>query len=201
VRPDLDIVAEMVGRDASVLDLGCGDGALLEHLIRRRGCSGHGVERDVERFHECIARGVPVTQGDLEEELPRIPEDSYDCAVLSLTLQATRHPDRVLEGMRRVASRQIVSLPNFGHWRLRLDLARGGRMPVTRILPYTWYESPNIHLCTLIDFEDLIRSAKMKIEGRVLLDELGRPSGGLSRLRPNLFAVGAVYLLSGNDER
>lgn len=195
MRPDLDIVAEMTGSGVRVLDLGCGDGALLEHLIRRQGCKGHGVEIDVEKFHACIARGVPVSQSDLEEELPRLQSDSFDCAILSLTLQATRHPDRVLEGMRRVAPRRIVSLPNFGHWRLRLELASRGRMPVTRILPYTWYDSPNIHLCTLADFEDLVNATGMRIARRVLLDELGRPSRGPSWLRPNLLAVGAVYLL------
>ena len=178
-----------------MLDLGCGDGALLDHLIRRQGCEGHGVEIDVEKFHACIARGVPVSQSDLEEELPRLESDSFDCAVLSLTLQATRHPDRVLEGMRRVAPRRIVSLPNFGHWRLRFDLATRGRMPVTRILPHTWYDSPNIQLCTLADFEDLVSVIGMRIARRVLLDELGRPSQGASWLRPNLLAVGAVYLL------
>lgn len=195
MRPDLDIVAEMTGSGVRVLDLGCGDGALLEHLIRRQGCKGHGVEIDAEKFHACIARGVPVSQSDLEEELPRLEQSSFDCAVLSLTLQATRHPDRVLEGMRRVAPRRIVSLPNFGHWRLRLELALRGRMPITRILPYTWYESPNIHLCTLADFEELVATTGMRIARRVLLDELGRPSRGTSWLRPNLLAVGAVYLL------
>lgn len=195
MRPDLDIVAEMTGSGVRVLDLGCGDGALLEHLIRRQGCEGHGVEVDVEKFHACIGRGVPVSQSDLEEELPRLQSGSFDCAILSLTLQATRHPDRVLEGMRRVAPRRIVSLPNFGHWRLRLDLASRGRMPVTRILPYTWYDSPNIHLCTLADFEDLVSATGMRVARRVLLDELGRASRGASWLRPNLLAVGAVYLL------
>ena len=195
MRPDLDIVAEMVGSGVRVLDLGCGDGALLEHLINRQGCEAHGVEIDAEKFHACIARGVPVSQGDLEEELPRIQAGSFDCAVLSLTLQATRHPDRVLEGMRRVAPRRIVSLPNFGHWRLRFDLSTRGRMPVTRILPYTWYDSPNIHLCTLLDFEDLVALTGMRIARRDRLDELGRPARSLSWLRPNLLAVGAVYLL------
>ena len=197
MRPDLDIVAGMVGEGQRVLDLGCGDGVLLEHLIRQRGCTGHGVERDADRFHECIARGVPVTQGDLEAELDRTPAGAFDCAVLSLTLQATRHPDRVLEGMRRVAPRRIVSLPNFGHWRLRADLACRGRMPVTRILPHTWYESPNIHLCTIADFEDLVAQVGMRIARRTLLDDLGRASSGAARLRPNLLAVGAVYLLEG----
>ncbi len=197
MRPDLDIVAEMVGTGVRVLDLGCGDGVLLEHLIRRQGCHGHGVERDVEKFHDCIARGVPVTQGDLEAELERSETDAFDCAVLSLTLQATRHPDQVLEGMRRIAPRRIVSLPNFGYWRLRLDLSLRGRMPVTRILPYTWYDSPNIHLCTLDDFEHLINRNGMRIARRVLLDEVGRPTRGPAWVRPNLLAVGAVYLLEG----
>ncbi|HZJ28919.1 MAG TPA: methionine biosynthesis protein MetW [Solirubrobacterales bacterium] len=197
MRPDLDIVAEMVGSGVRVLDLGCGDGDLLDHLIRRQGCEGHGVERDVERFHTCVARGVPVTQGDLEAELELTADDAYDCAVLSLTLQATTRPDRVLESMRRVAPRRVVSLPNFGHWRLRLDLAARGRMPVTRILPHSWYDTPNIHLCTLADFEQLAESAGMRTARRVLLDEAGRPSRGPTWARPNLLAVGAVYLLEG----
>lgn len=197
MRPDLDIVADLVGARARVLDLGCGDGELLEHLIRERGCQGHGVERDPEKFHACIARGVPVTQGDLEQELLRTEDGAYDCAVLSLTLQATTRPDRVLERMGRVAPRMIVSLPNFGHWRLRIDLSAHGKMPVTRILPYAWYDTPNIHLCTLADFEQLVERNGMRISRRILLDEVGRPARGPASLRPNLLAVGAAYLLEG----
>ncbi len=197
MRPDLDVVASLVGEGVSVLDLGCGEGELLDHLITRQRCSGLGIERDVEDFHACIARGVPVTQGDLETEIELTEASSFDCAVLSLTLQAVRHPAQVLEQMRRVATRQVISLPNFAHWRLRLDLAAHGRMPSTRSLPYTWYETPNIHLCTLRDFEFLASDQGMRIAKRVLLDEDGRPAPRHTRLAANLLAVGAVYLLEG----
>ena len=196
MRPDLAIVAGLVGENSRVLDLGCGDGELLETLIRDRGCSGLGVEKDTEKFHACISRGVPVTNGDLEEELVTTDEGSFDCSVLSLTLQAVRHPDRVLEEMRRVASRQVVSLPNFAYWRLRTSLLLRGRMPVTGTLPYQWYDTPNIHLCTLADFEALIADTGPTIEKRVLLDDTGRPAARQARLAPNLLAVGAAYLLT-----
>ncbi len=195
MRPDLNLVAALVGRDARVLDLGCGDGALLEQLITRQGCTGHGIERSIEGFHACIARGVPVSQGDLERELGELPSDAYDWAVLSLTLQAVRHPARVLVEMRRVAPRRIISLPNFGHWRLRAELALRGRMPSSRALPYSWHETPNIHLCTLRDFELLVAESDQVVERRVLLDGSGRPAGRTARLEPNLLATGAVYVL------
>jgi methionine biosynthesis protein MetW len=197
VRPDLDVVARLVGHGARVLDLGCGDGALLEHLIARQGCDGFGVERDVERFHACIARGVPVTHGDLEAELPRIEAGTFDCAVLSLTLQATRRPVEVLRELRRVARRGVVSLPNFAHWRVRADLVRTGRMPVTPSLPYQWHDTPNIHLCTLRDFEATVAELGIRVGRRVLLDEHGRPAPAWTRGAANLLAVGAVYVLEG----
>jgi methionine biosynthesis protein MetW len=197
VRADLDVVARLVGRDVRVVDLGCGDGALLEALIERQGCEGLGVERDDERFHACVARGVPVTHGDLEAELPRLESGSFDCAVLSLTLQATRRPVEVLREMRRVAPRRVVSLPNFAHWRIRLDLARSGRMPISPALPYRWHDTPNIHLCTLRDFEATVAEIGMQIGRRVLLDAAGRPAARGARLAPNALAVRAVYVLEG----
>lgn len=195
MRPDLDIVAGLVGRRQNVLDLGCGDGTLLETLISRQECRGLGVDRDIDDFHACIARGVPVTHGDLEAELERTGDDSFDCAVLSLTLQAVRHPDRVLEQMGRVASRQIVSLPNFGHWKLRTGLAFTGRMPVSPLLPYQWFDTPNIHLCTLADFENTLGRLGIQIRDRVLLDSAGRRAGEFTGRRANLLAEGAVYSL------
>jgi methionine biosynthesis protein MetW len=196
VRPDLDVVAGLVGHGARVLDLGCGDGALLEHLTTRQGCVGHGIERSVEGFHACIARGVPVSLGDLHEELLRLDEGAFDCAVLSLTLQATSQPADVLAELLRVASRCVVSLPNFGHWRLRTSLLVRGRMPANRALPYAWYDTPNVHLCTLRDFEDLVAATGWRRGARVLLDEDGRARSGGRRVAPNLLAAGAAYLLT-----
>lgn len=196
MRPDLDIVADLVGEQQRVLDLGCGDGALLENLIGSRGCTGLGVERELEDFHACIARGVPVTQGDLEEELPRFGAGDFDVAVLSLTLQAVRRPDRVLTEMKRIAPRLVVSLPNFAHWRMRTTLAFRGRMPVTDALPYQWYDTPNIHLCTIGDFEDLTRELGLEIDRRVLINATGRRVRGPAHRAPNLLAERAVYSLT-----
>jgi methionine biosynthesis protein MetW len=195
LRPDLELVAGLVGRDVRVLDLGCGDGALLERLIARQGCAGHGVERSDEGFHACVARGVPVSQGDLEVELRELPDDAFDVAVLSRTLQAVLRPDDVLAQIGRVAHRSVVSLPNFGHWPLRAGLALRGRMPVSRALPAPWYETPNIHLCTLSDFEALAAASGLAIVRRIPLDAAGRPAGRPARRAANLLAAGAVYLL------
>lgn len=197
MRPDLDIVAGLVGNRQQVLDLGCGDGALLENLINERGCSGLGVERELEDFHACISRGVPVTQGDLEQELPRFRAGDFDVAVLSLTLQAVRRPDHVLTEMKRVAPRLVVSLPNFAHWKMRTTLAFRGRMPLTDSLPYHWYNTPNIHLCTIRDFEQLSSDLGLKIEKRVVIDARGRRVKGLANRVPNLLAERAVYSLTG----
>ena len=196
MRPDLDVVADLVGSQQKVLDLGCGDGALLENLIEQRNCSGLGVERELDDFHACISRGVPVTQGDLESELPGFDDSEFDVAVLSLTLQAVRRPDRVLSEMKRVAGRLVVSLPNFAHWKLRTNLAFRGRMPVTDSLPYQWFDTPNIHLCTIRDFEALVSELGLKIEKRVLIDASGHRVGGIANRAPNLLAERAVYSLT-----
>jgi methionine biosynthesis protein MetW len=196
VRPDLEVVAGLVPPGAKVLDLGCGDGSLLEHLIHLRGCTGSGVEISDEGFHACLARGVPVVQGDIDRGLDGLADNHYDVVVLSQTLQAVRRPAFVVAEMVRVARRAILSFPNFGHWPLRLQLLMRGRMPVSRFLPYSWHETPNIHLCTIADFEDLVRRAGLTVDRRVLLDPRGRPSDPLRSRWPNLTAAGAVYRLS-----
>jgi methionine biosynthesis protein MetW len=195
VRPDLDVVAAMIPAGARVLDLGCGDGALLEHLLRHKRCDGLGIERSDEGFHACVARGVPVLQADIDAGLADLDAESFDVVVLSQTLQATHRPALVLAELRRVGRRGIVSFPNFGYWRLRAQLALGGRMPVSGLLPYAWHETPNIHLCTLADFEALAEAESIRVARRVLLGPDGRRAGRAAALRPNLLAAGLVFLL------
>ena len=196
MRPDLAVVADMVPSGSRVLDLGCGDGDLLAELIGARGCRGQGVEVAPEAFHACITRGIPVVQADIDEGLPDFEDASFDVVVLSQTLQATRHPVRVLREMMRVGRVGVVSFPNFGHWRVRAYLGARGRMPVSRSLPYPWHETPNIHLCTLRDFEDLAAGEGLRLADRRLLDIDGRAAPARAERRPNLLAAGAAYLLT-----
>lgn len=196
MRADLRVVAELVPPGSTVLDLGCGDGSLLEHLMRDRGCEGSGVEISDEGFHACLERGVPVLQGDIDEGLDGVADNHYDVVILSQTLHALRRPAFVLAEMIRVSRIAILSLPNFGHWGLRAYLLTRGRMPVSPLLPHAWYDTPNIHLCTLADFEDLLVQMGLRVDRRVLLDTHGRPTHGrLVERRPNLLAGGAVYRL------
>jgi methionine biosynthesis protein MetW len=197
MRPDLGVVAAMVPPGSRVLDLGCGDGALLEHLIRDRGCEGYGVEISDEGFHACVARGVPVMHGDIDRGLAEVEDGAFDVVVLSQTLQATHRPAFVLSELRRVGRSGIVSFPNLGHWRLRAQLAFRGRMPVSEALPHAWHETPNIHLCTLADFEVLAAAEGRRIVRRVLLGRNGRASARWVSARANLLAAGAVYELQG----
>lgn len=193
MRADLSIIAALVGRGVRVLDLGCGDGELLEHLIIDRGCAGHGVERSTEGFHACVARGVPVTQAEIEDELPELGADSFDCVVLSSMLPATRRPAHVLREMAHVAPRRIVSLPNLAFWRHRLSLAVHGTMPAAP----SWHESPNLHPGSLRDFEALVAEGGQHVARRVLLDSTGVAAGHSARARPNLLAATAIYVLEG----
>ncbi len=156
-RVDLVLVADMVERGAKVLDVGCGDGELLRLLAETRGVDGRGIELSREGVNECVAKGLAVIQGDADTDLADYPDDAFDYVILSQTLQATRHPRVVLEHMLRIGRQAIVSFPNFGHWRMRLQLLLFGHMPRTDNLPDTWYDTPNIHFCTIKDFVQLCR--------------------------------------------
>jgi methionine biosynthesis protein MetW len=195
VRPDLEIVAGMVPPGSRVLDLGCGDGALLAHLIAERGCDGHGIEIDGDDVLACIAAGVPVSEGDIEDGLREFADGAFDVVLLSWTLQTTRRPAAVVGGMMRVAPVGVVSLPNFAHWRLRAGLALRGRMPSSLALPQTWHETPDIHPCTLADFESLAASLDLHVSERVLLGPARGPAGAGAGTRANLLAAAAVYRL------
>jgi methionine biosynthesis protein MetW len=197
MRPDLAIVARMIPRECRVLDLGCGDGALLEHLIVDKACAGQGVEVSEEAFHACVARGIPVVAADIDRGLPDFADGSFDVVVLSQTLQSTRRPLVVLREMMRVGGLGIVSFHNFGHWRLRLRLALRGRVPAARALPHPWYETPAIRPCTISDFEDLVSGeAALRVAQRRLLDARGRAARPAVHRRPNLLAAGAIYAVT-----
>ncbi len=195
MRADLELVAGLVPHGARVLDLGCGDGDLLEHLARRRDCRVQGVERSPEAVLACLRRGIPVMELDVDAGLGDFEDGAFDVVVLSQTLQALHRPREVLGEVVRAGRVGIVSFPNFGHWAIRLDLLVRGRMPSSRTLPHAWYETPNIHLCTIADFEDLAREEGLEILRRRLLDPRGGPAGGLAARRPNLLAAGAVYVV------
>ena len=174
-RVDLVLIADMVDKGARVLDVGCGDGALLHLLRDTRGVDARGMELSQRGVNDCVAKGLPVIQGDADTDLNAYPDDSFDYVILSQTLQATRQPRKVLENMLRVGRRAIVSFPNFGHWRIRSQIAFGGRMPVTPNLSQNWYDTPNIHFCTIRDFVALTREIDAAIARGVALDRFGTP--------------------------
>jgi len=196
IRSDLRLIAEMVEPGARVLDIGCGDGALLAYLARHKGIDGRGMELSQSGVNACVAHGLSVIQGDADHDLDEYPSGAFDFVVLSQTLQATRNPRLVLVNLVRIGRRAIVSFPNFGHWRIRLHLLCHGRMPMTPLLNQTWYDTPNIHLCTIKDFVALCRELGVVIERSLTLDRAGQPFtldpvGGLA----NLLAEQAVFLL------
>ena len=198
LRPDLAAIAEMIPRGSRVLDVGCGDGALLEHLIQTKAVDGRGIELVQQNVNACVARGLSVMQGDADTDLNDYPSAAFDVTILSQTIQATFAPRDVLNQLLRIGRRTVISLPNFGHWKVRLSLLTKGRMPRTKALEFDWYDTPNIHLCTIADFVGLARNTGAVIERALALDE----SGSTREMRveawgPNLFADGAIFLLKG----
>ncbi len=192
LRPDLEIISGWIRRGARVLDLGCGDGTLLRHLHETRAVTGYGIEIDPDNVEACIRAGVNVIQTDLDAGLSDFDDESFDYVVMTQTLQAVRHPARLIDEMLRVGREGIVTFPNFGHWRCRVQLGLQGRMPVVRTLPYQWYDTPNIHLCTIRDFEALCERRGIEVLQRAVVDHAHRSSLAM-RLLPNLLAEIALY--------
>jgi methionine biosynthesis protein MetW len=197
LRPDLAAIADMIPNAARVLDVGCGDGSLLEYLVRAKSVDGRGLELIQPNVNHCVARGLSVVQGDADTDLGEYPSGVFDIVILSQTIQATRHPRQVLGELLRIGKHTIVSFPNFGHWRVRLSLAFRGRMPVTKALGQPWYDTPNIHLCTIADFVTLARDSGARIERALQLNngQPAKPMRAESSI-PNLFAEGAIFLLT-----
>jgi methionine biosynthesis protein MetW len=196
-RVDLLLIAEMVSAGARVLDVGCGDGTLLRLLSEKRGVDGRGIELSQAGVNSCVAQGLSVIQGDADTDLVHYPDLAFDFAILSQTLQATYSPRHVLEQLLRIGKRAVVSFPNFGHWRVRGQLLFGGRMPLTDNLPDRWYDTPNIHLCTIKDFRGLCKDVGARVERAVALNAYGRKLGvSMPAIAQNLFGEQAVFLLS-----
>ena len=188
---ETQIITGWVQAGARVLDLGCGDGTLLKHLWQARQAPGYGIEIDDTKVIECLRNDVNVLQMDLEDGLATFADRSFDCVILSETLQAIHRQEPLLQEMLRVGREAIVSFPNFGFWRARIQIALAGHMPVSKELPYQWYDTPNVHHCTLVDFEGLCAKLGLRILERVVLTE-GEPV----RTLPNLLGSLAIYRVS-----
>ncbi len=196
-RVDHLLIAEMVERGARVIDIGCGQGELLSLLEMERDVDGRGIELSQSNVNLCVARGLSVIQGDADRDLVHYPDRSFDYAILSQTLQATHHPRDVLEQLLRIGRHAIVSFPNFGHWRIRLQFLIHGRMPVTPSLPEPWHETQNIHHCTIKDFLELCEAVHAKVERSVALNAYGQRMGiNLPLVWHNLIGEQAVFLLT-----
>ena len=197
MRADFLVIEGLVTDGSKVLDIGCGDGELLKLLEKTRRVDGRGIELSQAGVNRCVANGLSVIQGDADRDLADYPDDCFDYVILSQTIQATHRPRTVLTQLLRIGKRAIVSLPNFAHWRLRLQLLSRGRMPVSNRLPYSWYDTPNIHYCTIRDFVELCREMEVQIDHKAVFSSGDRrlPDGApLSVL--NIFGEQAVFLLS-----
>lgn len=198
IRLDHQLIEEYVAPGSKVLDLGCGDGTLLKDLAERKGVVGTGIDVDVSQVRKCIERGVAVYHGDMLEGMAMFPDGRFDCVILSQTLQQTMQPRRVLQEMMRVGRRAIISFPNFAHWTVRLHLLLKGTMPVTPALPYTWHDTPNIHLLTIKDFLQLCRELDLAVIDRMFLTAgFRRICGPLANLRASL----AIFVVEPNQGR
>ena len=196
MRLDLQLIAGLIEPGSRVLDIGCGDGTLIEHLARTRGCDARGIEISMAEVTQAVAHGLPVMHGDADTDLAHYPDGAFDYVVLSRTLQAVERPREVLRQMLRIGDRALVSFPNFGHWLVRWQLVRTGRMPMTPTWDRPWYETPNTHPCTIQDFFDLCAQEGYAVEQWLAADEAGRraPWRRFPRLA-NLFGEQGLFLL------
>ncbi len=195
MRNDLSIISQWVQPQSRVLDLGCGDGELLHQLTRDKNVRGYGLEIDHERINVCVSKGLNVVEQDLDERgLGNFTDGSFDTVIMTQALQTMRYPDKMVDEMLRIGRECIVTFPNFGHWKARVHLAVKGRMPVSDLLPYEWYDTPNIHFCTFKDFEVLCQQRGIAIKHRQVVTHSAGDALG-AKLLPNVFGETAVYHL------
>lgn len=194
-RPDLTLISEAISPGTRVLDLGCGKGELLHELIQDKKCHGQGVEIHHEAIATCVEKGIPVIHSNLDEGLGDYPDQSFDFVILSRTLQVVHRPDNILKEIIRVGKTGIISFPNFGYWKVRTSLLFSGKMPVTKILPYTWYNTPNIHLLTVRDFREFCVENDIKIQKQIHLGSRHKSSFYTRRI-PDLLATQSLFFIS-----
>ncbi|NLD14007.1 MAG: methionine biosynthesis protein MetW [Gammaproteobacteria bacterium] len=197
MRADLDIIQQWIPENSRVLDLGCGDGELLAWLKANKNVTGYGLEIDPDKINACLEKGVNVVEQNLDLGLGNFASNSFDVVVMTQALQVVHYPDRILQEMLRVGRTCIITFPNFGHWRCRWYLATRGRMPVSDFMPYTWYNTPNIHFCTFKDFEALCKEMQMQVLDRLAVDNQHRDHLG-NRLLPNLLGEIGIYRVTRN---
>lgn len=195
MRTDLELISDWVAPNTRVLDLGCGNGALLSHLSEFKNVTGYGLEIDAENINACIESGIPVLEQDIDQGLQNFESESFDVVIMAHALQQFRRPDLLLDEMLRIGKEAIITFPNFGHWRNRLHLGIKGHMPVSEFLPYNWYDTPNIHFCTFSDFRDLCQAKGLKVQRWAAVDGQLRDHWW-TRLMPNLFSETAIFKVS-----
>lgn len=196
MRIDLKVIEPWVKEHSRILDLGCGDGSLLQHLNEHRQVTGYGLENDPEQIQACLIKGINVIDKSLDRELDDFADKSFDTVIMTFALQVMQHPDIILDEMLRVGKECVVTFPNFGNLQARLSLLLKGKMPVTKRLPYSWYDTPNIHFCTVADFETLCQQKGYRILDKKMLS-ISALNSTFQNAWPNLFAETAVYHLTG----
>ena len=197
IRKDWDLIESLIKEKSRILDIGCGKGELIEQLEKNLNANIHGIEKNQDMALQGIARGLNITHGDAEKDLSQYANQSFDYVILSQTLQAMMEPQKILKELLRVGSKAIVSFPNFGHWKIRLQLLLTGKMPITEGLPHSWYETPNIHFFTLKDFENLCKDMNIVIEKSIGLTNKGKQFSIQKSFFPsNIFTSEAIFLLS-----
>ena len=195
-RTDLELITSLVDKEARILDVGCGNGELLKSLKNKKKVKGQGLELKQERVNKCVEQGLSAIQGNADSDLSLYPDQSFDCVILSQTIQATNNPKNILIELIRIGRKAIISIPNFGYWKVRLGFATYGKMPITEKLSNNWYDTPNIHLCSILDFVDLCRELNIKIEKTIVLNSNNSKFfNGAPNSWSNFFGEEAIFLI------